>query len=133
MNPALTKEEWTRHPSHQVDIAYGCVWAGLDANPPQNVMRGEVEATGDPAPWMVIDWNFTDYAAIVSRRHALAALALYGQPFGFTRDHVTVLRHMAKWTDMDDVFAREENLHWEPTAVLSSLADRIEALLPPEE
>ena len=52
--------------------------------------------------------------------HKLAALALYGQPFGFTRADVQMLRNL-------DRFGR--------TLVgdgARDLADRIEALLPPE-
>ena len=47
--------------------------------------------------------------------HALAALCLYGEPFGFTREDVRILRAAACIDDM------------------VGLADRIEALLPPEE
>lgn len=47
--------------------------------------------------------------------HALAALCLHGQPFGFTWEDVRVLR---------------EQFH---VNLLQDLADRIAALLPPEE
>lgn len=50
-------------------------------------------------------------------RHALAALCLYEQPFGFTREDVDALRRLA------------ERYHGFEGA--SNLADRIEALLPP--
>lgn len=54
--------------------------------------------------------------------HWLAALNLYGQPFGFTRENVHLLRGMA-----DAPRAYEKDTDW-----MRSLADRIEALLPPE-
>lgn len=57
--------------------------------------------------------------------HAVAALALYGQPFGFTREDVKLLRDEAEgeWNgEQMDVGRR-----------LLRLADRIEALLPPEK
>jgi len=57
--------------------------------------------------------------------HTLAAMCLHGQPFGFTRDDVRTLRTMAV-TDHEG-FARDDS----PDAFLASLADRIEALLPP--
>lgn len=59
-----------------------------------------------------------------SRRHALAALALHGQPFGFTWKDVDLIRSTVLADDFhspDDWF------------VLQRLADRIAALLPPRE
>ena len=54
---------------------------------------------------------------------ALSALCLHDQPFGFTREDVEVL------TDaVGSVYSSMEG-----SAKLLSLADRIEALLPPEE
>jgi len=58
-----------------------------------------------------------------AERHALAARALYGQPFGFTREDVWVLRGAAL----------KERPYMTRYAELNDLADRIEALLPPEE
>lgn len=55
----------------------------------------------------------------IRSRHAIAALALYGQPFGFTRDDVDNLRGIVLGGEVG---------RW-----LESLADRIEALLPPKE
>jgi hypothetical protein len=65
-------------------------------------------------------------------RHGLAARCLHGQPFGFTREDVVRCRRAAhaaegrhdqsgEWADYEDMEA------W------ASLADRIEALLPPED
>ena len=55
--------------------------------------------------------------------HALAALCLHGQPFGFTREDVRLLHFvMMQFTPETD--------GWDDD--LTSLADRIEALLPPE-
>jgi len=56
--------------------------------------------------------------------HQLAALCLYGQPFGFTREDVVMLRCV-------EVVCRRESLV-EPASSMASLADRIAALLPPE-
>lgn len=53
--------------------------------------------------------------------HALAALALHGQPFGFT------------WDDVDLLRTRVMERAREDTALLASLADRIAALLAPRE
>jgi len=49
--------------------------------------------------------------------HKLAALCLHNQPFGFTREDVKLLRAFANLCTSD----------------FRNLADRIEALLPPEE
>lgn len=53
-------------------------------------------------------------------RHAIAATALYGQPFGFTQEDVAALRESAE----DDHAAYEHH------ATLRSIADRLAALLP---
>lgn len=55
-------------------------------------------------------------------RHAVAALCLYGQPFGLTREDVKTLR----------TFRRQMLATSEEWARVKDLADRIEALLPPE-
>lgn len=59
-------------------------------------------------------------------RHRLAAIMLYGQPFGFTREDVGFLRSTIRHFEEAGPasYGREEELR--------SLADRIEALLPPE-
>lgn len=60
--------------------------------------------------------------------HALAALGLYGQPFGFTRGDVTVLRDMVYFGRKNGYTVDEDGL-----VLMASLADRIAALLPPDE
>lgn len=56
--------------------------------------------------------------------HALAALALYQQPFGFTREDVAAALHGAHWAGYGGDPDHIERLR--------SLAARIAALLPPE-
>lgn len=58
--------------------------------------------------------------------HTVAALALHGQPFGFTREDVEFLRGMVDSDTNPDTAPVEAN------AALDSLATRIEALLPPD-
>lgn len=68
--------------------------------------------------------------------HGKAALCLHGQPFGFTRAMVEALRetastaraytHYAMLTEEYDKIDKEADL-------ADAAADRIEALLPPEE
>lgn len=70
-----------------------------------------------------IDMELTVHADF-HRHHAAAALALYGQPFGFTREDVKMLRGIA-------FFLADH--HYRPGgAAAANIADRIEALLPPE-
>ena len=61
----------------------------------------------------------------VEDRHAMAATCLHGQPFGFTREDVIALRAMQ---DRINFEALDRGI---PS--VKDLADRIEALLPPEE
>lgn len=60
----------------------------------------------------------------VPRNHAIAAIALHGQPFGFTREDVEMLRRSA------DAAAKDFYQTW--GAEMYDLATRIAALLPPE-
>lgn len=61
-------------------------------------------------------------------RHALAALALHGQPFGFTREDEALVREMegSEWDRLPPEMYREYAQR------IRSLATRIAALLPPE-
>lgn len=72
-----------------------------------------------------------------SQQHGAAALALYGQPFGFTREDIKALRVAAEAADQDAYYfadlAPEGDGVWEGAAsIYRSLANRIESLLPPE-
>lgn len=62
--------------------------------------------------------------------HAIAAIALYGQPFGFTREMAQALRDMHEAAPEGVATTRQ----WEAIKgdLLLAVADRIEALLPPE-
>ncbi len=67
-------------------------------------------------------------------RHAFAALCLHEQPFGFTRWDVRRHREQAGYRRRlmveDPLYA---NAHEEYADWHDSMADRIEALIPPEE
>ena len=77
----------------------------------------------DPDSWVSVD--YVGWCE-VENRHAMAAVCLHGQPFGFTREDVEVLKAAAQsvYSSMLSEDASEES------AKLLSLADRIEALLP---
>lgn len=70
-------------------------------------------------------------------RHALAALALYGQPFGFTHEDLIACENgiSAIWTQHSQMCQgdSEECGCGPESRALHSLADRIQALLPPEK
>ena len=61
------------------------------------------------------------------QRHALAAIALHEQPFGFTWKDVDGLRYLAAGID------RQHPGGMNALGIVSDLADRIAALLPPRE
>ena len=65
-----------------------------------------------------------DGAYFRPHRHALAALALHDQPFGFTGDDLATLYLLV------EILPRT-GVHRSHVAALRSIAERIEALLPP--
>lgn len=99
--PALTPEEWRK-----LAVSRGGFYADLSGDW-QNGIPTDTLFVGSP-----------ESAVAVSPRHALAALALHGQPFGFTREDVANLRWVACQ-------------RMPRAAALNQIADRIEALLPP--
>lgn len=64
-------------------------------------------------------------------RHALAALALEGQPFGFTHDDVDQLHHAADVLSAAAGSTHESTVPQPSAEALRALAGRIAALLPP--
>lgn len=74
--------------------------------------------------------DYTNHPEELERAHRAAAKHLHGQPFGFTREDVTTLRESADYQAI-----REGNTIGPGSlaAFYTNLADRIEALLPPEE
>lgn len=103
ITPALTPEEWE---SGELDNAM------LDDH--------------DPARLFVYAAGYT-HARNAKDRHALAALCLYEQPFGFTQEEVTRLREEAD--SAESWYPGGPGSHdW-----LRALAAKIAALLPPAE
>ena len=104
IGPALTPDEWARAGSASTVVASdGGVYFGE-----RKPGRMGVEA-------LRVD--------VASERHALAALALHGQPFGFTNDDARAL---------NDAIVYLHNHHYDASKI-ASIARRIAALLPPEE
>ena len=118
--PALTPEEWEgvgwNLADHLEESAHWQPGDGLRIwlNNSQSRVYVTLERAGEST--VVINGS--------GARRALAALCLADQPFGFTHEDVRVLRGLASWVPHE----------WQPDGerVLRSLADRIEALLPPE-
>lgn len=94
VKPALTPDEWANELSE----------AGT-------LLAARLEWAGDEAG---IDDGLS--------RHALAALCLHGQTFGFTRADTEALESMMRYDATPDEVAR-----------CRSLASRLSALLPPEK
>ncbi|MBI4408631.1 MAG: hypothetical protein HY561_02905 [Gemmatimonadetes bacterium] len=99
-------------------------WRALEARPDQSAAeRPRYAALGGPAHRELTVEPGT--VAVGRDRHALAALALHAQPFGFS------------WTDVDALVeaigCAAEVGHANVGVRLYNLADRIAALLPPRE
>lgn len=111
IQPALTPEEWA---NLLPETTQRLAWA----NAGHNFRTADFLGTPDPFSFRSGHGEYSDSLSVKpERRHTLAALALYGQPFGFTREDVEMLRSAAEIPGRDD---------------LHDLAARIEALLPPE-
>lgn len=119
ITPALTAEEWNasdwlaeRAAKYDVDSArrFGTESVRIGST------MGDVMDIAGPAA------------------HAVAALCLYEQSFGFTQEEAEVLRHLdAKLdlTDEDTTGILDVVLSREQSAALRSIAAKVAALLPP--
>jgi|SRR5579872_1655754 len=113
VRPALTAEEWRTAAVRRSDT-------GIPPLTEAYIYAGSLNAArGDDAVMI-------DKAAL----HALAALALHEQPFGFTRDDVKLLRGPAYSALLEVARDGEESALADDAL---ALARRIAALLPPEE
>jgi hypothetical protein len=137
MKPAFTSEEWrTANAGNEVhlqassdDFVVRHVYLSLEADVFLNITsdpyEGSVNIDADNGPF----------------RHALAALALHGQPFGFTQADVALAICLEQRFQGDAERHRrgdENHRVWadhyeERAAEARKLADRIAALLPPED
>ncbi|MFA6244882.1 MAG: hypothetical protein WC655_28315 [Candidatus Hydrogenedentales bacterium] len=111
ITPALTAEEWR-------NVFLGRPICGCCERP---------EADDLVCKHMVV---VTTTVPILSD-HQRAALYLHGHHFGFTREDVATLRTIAESSRFARTAHCDESDVWDDVA-LDSLANRIEALLPPE-
>jgi hypothetical protein len=128
VKPALTATEWNR-----LEVEFGEEgWAHIE---------GMFAVDGESPPALVMpdmyvgtyDSEGTANGGVTmppESRHRVAALALHGQPFGFTREDVEILRAIGisqlvggRNTDINRIIRDRAN----------GLADRIAALLPPSD
>lgn len=132
VNPALTAEEWKQ----------GFAWIG-----PHMVLAERTDTHRNVGGFDIrlnvgggnLDRAVANFTPEQAR--AIAALALYGQPFGFTREHVKLLRAAATACRNDDHYiARElDRDEWEAgrdeelAQMYDTLADLIESFLPPKK
>ena len=130
LKPALTAEEWK---SPKVMFRDGKYDEGYGI---ELIPTGDRRYFVERNTWAVVFDGSWAVAMADETRHRLAALALHGQPFGFTREDVIALRHLAE-LDVED--EGPSGYGWRSDALLhsqslaASLAARIEALLPPED
>lgn len=109
--PALNEREWAAWTSSS---------SGRDCD---RLEYFHDTAYADGTRHVVIDGRYDE-----AERHAVAALCLYGQPFGFTREDVQALEELRQGF-MTASYGRGNGSPIE--RALASLADRIAALLPP--
>ena len=115
VKPAMTAERWA-HDEMSAEVGENTLFAYVSRD-------GHRFAPGV----MALGWNGDQMNPLDTRaRHALAALALHGQDFGFTWEDVDMLRDCSGWMDLGEPWPKE-------ASALRDLADRIAALLPPRE
>jgi hypothetical protein len=129
VRPALTPEEWSGRGFNRPGVEFTA--HERDGTPFRGVAYG-MSASGGAESMEVSDTVWHGDA-----RHALAALALHGQPFGFTWDDVDRLRRRAADAeaahDNPESPMRGEWAVYEEMLAFAGLADRIAALLPPQD
>lgn len=147
---ALTPEEWKER--REAPVYCGAPFVELsDEDTREGHRIGRLPCIGpdDEEFQLWADGTLTYYNEyVVEQRHALAALALHGQPFGFSHEDVRMLRSEAGQCEAAARWSESGNGTDRPLSVIDamnarnrrdaaerwiSLASRIAALLPPEE
>jgi hypothetical protein len=109
--PALTPEQWARR--------------RVEFPEPTSIYSNEWDVAIQKRDDGTVVWEYVsegcDRSIPLEPAHAVAALSLFGQPFGFTREDVKALLYT-----LDDAGKCGTD------DILQSIAERIAALLPPE-
>ncbi len=123
IEPALTPEEWAAK------------WITIQAKGYDSARNGAAEIKWGENGFYLTEHEHDRYGVFDEPRmlHKVAAIALHGQPFGFTREDVALIRMESEAIRdaQSDEYRNQEAI--DRAAKLASLADRIESLLPPEE
>lgn len=124
MKPALTKEEWGEGRYEGLP--------GINCLPDSD---GEdtlsARLMGDDRLYISPN-SYDGYANLGAvDRHRVAALCLYKQEFGFTREHVELLDRFSEGVPGGGMF--DMLMDGKDAELFASLRDLIKALLPPEE
>jgi hypothetical protein len=120
IKPALTRQEWKSRSWLQCFDSW-------DEEESDHSGVGEIHVHEDSLLITEHEHRFRANFSAPSDRHRLAALALYGLPFGFTRRDVMYVKDAIKDLEKADIAG------WPIyESELGALADRIAALLPPE-
>ena len=123
MEPAMTAEEWARQEVEMGDKGWfhadGAfpVGGGDPVVASGDLYVGAYDAHGRACPGAEVP---------AKHRHALAALCLHGQPYGFSWADVDALREV-----LDEAYGNGNSPEWSCAIVAEQLLAKIAALLPP--
>jgi len=120
----MTAEEWQAFQDDDTEVTCGKVF-GEKAEGPYFTLGPSGVTVEYSAP------DGAGYPMDARYRHALAALCLYGQPFGFSYEMVDTILDVALYEVENGTYPSTSPWSAETLAVLRSLASRIESLLPP--
>lgn len=135
-SPALTPEQW-RERDYRPRAAEIDAWAKRSADrqavddATQYAAKIGLTAGGDGV--IVMSRAHETVLVPPPARHALAALALHGQPYGFTPADLVQLRRAAEWAASAARTAGESGAAREAAAVIGRVAALVGALLPPAD
>lgn len=123
IKPALTAEEWSPIPEIQWQVNGRNFWlrSSDEDHPGHYVLMLGAERYG---------WSATQ---VDNHQHGIAALALHGQSFGFTREDARKLAGIIEAyheteSVLEEMLNDQAMFNW-----FKSLHDRIESFLPPEK
>lgn len=136
LSPALTPEQWQerdyRQRAAEIDAwAKGSADRQAIDDATQYAAKLGLSAGGD----CVIVMSRAHESVLVPppARHALAALALHGQPYGFTPADLAQLRRAAEWAASSARAGGKGGAAREAAAIIGRVATLVGALLPPAD